>query len=272
MNLFVTILNCNRLIKQINNFLKLATMIKLILQITKAILLAILALFATSCRYSIDVGGGKLTGNGHVVKEVRTINESFTGVEVSQGIEVIVEQGNPVFVEVETDENIQSHLKAEVKDGVLDIYSDENFRKTTIRKVFVRMPNVSSFDTSSGANLRTQNKISTENLSISTSSGSHVRAAIQAKNVSCDSSSGSHIELEGKGVSASLDSSSGSNISAQNLQVETATADASSGSSIDINVTENLTAEASSGASVNYVVEPKSKNVHASSGGSVRVK
>ena len=83
-------------------------MIKLLLFAAKVITAAILALLFSSCQYKIDLGDG-IDGNGNVQTETRTITETFTKVDVSRGIDVVLEQADAVKIEVEADENLLKH-------------------------------------------------------------------------------------------------------------------------------------------------------------------
>ena len=85
-------------------------MIKFIVFCTKFLIAAIVALLFTSCNQVFD----GIKGNGNVQTEKRTITEKFTKISVSRGLEVIVEQGNEVAVEVEADQNLLSHITTKV--------------------------------------------------------------------------------------------------------------------------------------------------------------
>jgi uncharacterized alkaline shock family protein YloU len=97
-------------------------MIKVIVFCTKVLLVAIAAFLFSSCN---QVFKG-IKGTGNVQTEKRTITEKFTKISVSRGLEVILEQGNSVTVEVEADQNLLSHITTKVENGTLVITSDVN--------------------------------------------------------------------------------------------------------------------------------------------------
>ena len=63
-------------------------MIKIITWITKIIITVITALFFSSCHFDYN----SIKGSGNITTETRTINEKFTGIDVSSAIEVTVKQ------------------------------------------------------------------------------------------------------------------------------------------------------------------------------------
>lgn len=245
-------------------------MIKVVIHLTKIVIAAVVAILFASC--TMNIGGlKKVDGSGNVVTNKRNISADFTSIKASNGLEIILEQGSNTLVKVEADANLQEHIKTEITDGELKIYSDVNIRNAKSKKVFVRLAKLNSLETSSGASVSSVNVLENTSMDFSSSSGSEIDVKVNAATVSCKSSSGSEIRISGKADKLETESSSGSSIEAQDLIVKNAIADSSSGSSIDLNVSETLTAEASSGSSVTYEKEPKTLNKKVSSGGSVSV-
>ncbi|CAM3771451.1 hypothetical protein FSS13T_25740 [Flavobacterium saliperosum S13] len=245
-------------------------MIKVVIHLTKVVIAAVVALLFASC--TMNVGSlKKVDGSRNVVTKNRNISSDFTSIKASNGLEIILEQGSTTEVKVEADDNLQEHIKTEITDGELKIYADINIRNAKSKKVFVRLAKLNSLETSSGSSVSSVNVLENTSMDFSSSSGSEIDVKVNAATVSCKSSSGSEIRISGKADKLETESSSGSTIEAQDLIVKNAVADSSSGSSINLNVSETLTAEASSGSSVSYENEPKTLNKKVSSGGSVSV-
>ena len=112
-------------------------MIKIITWITKIIVLVITALFFSGCHF--DYNSKK--GSGNITTENRTVTEKFTGLDVSSAIELTIEQSDKTEIIVEADDNLQSSIITEVKNGMLVISSEPylNIRNGT-RKVKVKLP------------------------------------------------------------------------------------------------------------------------------------
>lgn len=232
--------------------------------IIKFIVLLLVITSTTSC-----VLTGK-KGNSQVTTVERTPNNSFDGIKVSQGINLILTQGNEEKISVETDENLQEILITKVNNNnVLEVYFDQNIRKATSKNVYVTAKNINLLSTSSGAIITSEDVIKTETIQLKTSSGSSIRVEIVSNEVISSSSSGSSIKIIGQTKLFTAKASSGSTIKANRLEATEVEAKASSGASVEVNATYALVAAASSGGSINYEGTPKRLVKNTSSGGSI---
>ena len=241
-------------------------MVKVIIFCTKIIIAAAVALLFSSCGNGIFNG---IKGTGNVQKEMRSVSGKFTKISVSRGIEVIVEQGNDVFIEVETDQNLLKHIITKVENGTLVVTSDENIYSADAETVHVKLPIIDGLETTSGSNIKCKSILKGTNIAIKSSSGSEIEAALEYDTISSESTSGSSINLSGKALKSTSQSSSGSTIDATGLLANEVVAEATSGSSTEVHPLVSLKGKASSGASINYDSNPKTVSKEETSGGSV---
>jgi hypothetical protein len=258
--------------------------------LTKIIVTTLLSLLFFSCNLDINIGPG-VAGNGHVVETSRTTNASFDAIKVSEGLNVYITQSDTEAIIVEADENLQDLIITEVVGNVLKIHTKKNIGNAVSKKVMVSFKNVSNIVSSSGSNVYSTNKFSTQNLKLESSSGSNMTLDVSASNltcsassgsnltiqlnasmVECHSSSGSNIKLTGEATKLIAEASSGSNIKAGDLMSETSRANVSSGSNITVNTSKELIAKASSGGSVNYYGNPDKVEKNDNVSGSIRKK
>lgn len=241
-------------------------MIKIITWITKLIVLLLSALFLGSCHFDYK----SIKGSGKIITENRKIEKPFTGIDVSDAIQVTLKQADEVSVVVEADDNLVASISTEVKNGVLHISNIEQLSiHNGTRKVIVSMPTIESIETTSASNLESQNTIKGSTINIISSSASSIHLNLEMDEVNCDSSSGSRIKIKGLALKLKAESSSGSQINNFDLLANEVTADASSGSTIEIHPIVSLKADASSGASVLYNSVPKTISKNSSSGGNI---
>ncbi len=212
-----------------------------------------MTLFFSSCAFDVNLGdwGTGKRGNGEIVTENRNTNKEFTKVSAQEGIMVYVTQANDYEIEVEADENVIDLIGTDVIDGRLKIHAIENIGRAT-KKVYVSMPKITSLKSSSGAHLRSENKIRSNELVVDGSSGAHINLVVDTKEIEIDASSGANLKLEGEADETDIDVSSGGNINAKNLETKYCDADASSGGNLSIYVSKNLNADASSGGNISY--------------------
>ena len=84
-----------------------------------SILAVVVALLAPSCRSGITAPDA-----GPVVTEWRTVG-SFDALEVSRAMEVIVRGGASDSILLEVSEGYLSYIRTEVRDGVLQVYVED---------------------------------------------------------------------------------------------------------------------------------------------------
>lgn len=232
----------------------------------------ILALFIlvtlTSCNANLNLGNG-IDGSGNIITEKRTINEAFDKISSSTGVTVIVEQGTPTDVEVETDDNLMQYVITKVENGTLIVKIEGNINTMSSIDVRVKMNSITGLEASSGSSITSKNTLKGNTIAVKSSSGSEIEALLEYENVSCESSSGSNITVSGKALKLETASSSGSEIDANQLAANDVFAQSSSGSSTSVKPIVKLDAKAYSGSSIDYVQTPKTIKKEETSGGSV---
>src|SRR3970040_63351 len=148
-------------------------MLKIITIITKFILVALSALLFASCNYSVN--SKSIRGSGQVTTENRTVEEDFKSIEVSNGIDLVVEQADKTEIIVEADDNLQNSITTKVDNGVLIITSDYNhFINIESKKVTVRMPIIEDLRASSASSITSANTLKGENISLRASSAANI--------------------------------------------------------------------------------------------------
>lgn len=237
--------------------------------IARIIAIAILSLIMTSCNFNFNSG---IAGNRHVVTEERDIDEDFTVIRASEGLDVYITQSETTSIEVEADENIIGLIATDISNGTLRIHAEKSIGRCKSKKIRVSIPDIDKVVSSSGADVYGTSTIFAESIEVESSSGADVELEIEANNVMCTTSSGADIKISGIAGSLDATASSGSDIHARELTVKDCHATASSGADVTVNVTEKLVASSSSGGDVNYYGNPESVSKNKSSAGGINKK
>lgn len=244
-------------------------MIKTIVFFTKLMVSLIAVLLLTSCEYKINFG----KGNGDVINGKRNIVEEFTGVSVSNGLDLVVVQSDSKSVVVEADDNLNKHISTKVIDGVLVITSDFNsYSSNSTKKITVNLPNFTSLTAKRGSDMKSIGIIKGDDVTVKAESGSDIQLAIESDNINVKSTSGSDIAIEGKALSMNVAASGGSDIDASSLLANDVKVTASGGSDIEVHAILNLKAKATGGSAIDYKVQPKHMEKFEGSGSSVSFK
>ncbi|MHC0447424.1 head GIN domain-containing protein [Flavobacterium sp. 3-218] len=241
-------------------------MIKIIIHITKFIIITITALLFASCNFNMNA----IEGSGNVTTEKRTVDGEFKNISVSNAIDLVIEQSDATEITVEADDNLQKEIVTRVENGTLIIeckYS--SFRNITSKTVTVKMPAVHKIEASSASTVETNGTIQSEDITLDVSSAASMDVNIESDRIAIDAGSGSSVDIIGKALSLSTSASSGGSIDAEKLMANEVHADASSGGTVSVRPILSLKADASSGGNINYSGNPKTVEKSATSGGSV---
>ncbi len=202
-------------------------------------------------------------GNGNIAIEKRKVDK-FTTVVVRHSINLFITQGDKVELKIEADENLHEVITTEVEDGILDIYADNIIRKAKKLNVYLTVKNIESIEANSGSTVKSESKISFDNLELIATSGSKISINLNTNNLYCSISSGAKVKLLGKANVFEFDASSGSKLEALELEVEDCIANTSSGADAWVNSNKNLEITASGGSDLYYKGNPKIKNIECS--------
>ncbi len=182
----------------------------------------------------------------------RTIS-SFHAIDASAGVEVIITKGDKEELAVSVgDLNYLDQVKTTVSNGVLKITRETDWKmwsNNSIR-VYVSYVTLDKIYVSSGSNLK--------------------GTSIQLSTLTVKLNSGGMVKLSGNVGSLDVSVNSGANFRGNDFIATKCTADVNSGGEINITVNKELSANASSGGSIKYKGDASIRNIHTSSGGSVR--
>jgi hypothetical protein len=196
-----------------------------------------------------------LLGAAQAQQEKRFDVDNFDRIDVSAGIVLIAEVGEPKSVIVKTDKGDFKDLDLKVRNGELHVTRDWNrlrwHSKKSAYKVIVSTPNLRSLEASSGSHAKISN--------------------VSAPRFVIDLSSGAHASVEGACDDCTVDLSSGAHLDAKDLACGTVRLDVSSGGFGKISANNAVIADASSGGHFTVYGNPERVSIDKSSGGRVHV-
>lgn len=237
--------------------------------VVKIIAILFITTIFSSC--AIDMFN-RVNGNRNVITQKRKTSNTFTGIKVSTGIDLYINQGSKNKVTVEADENLHDIIITEVEDGILKVYTEKNIWKAKARKVYVTIEDLTSLRATSGSDVYGKGIIKSDKISITATSGANIEITLDANNVETTSTSGSDIKVTGKAINHNSIATSGSSIDAYSLESKNAIAKATSGADINIYASDKIDVKATSGGDIDFKGNPKSVNKKSTSGGSISAK
>jgi hypothetical protein len=206
------------------------------------------------------------TGDKTVVTQVRPVS-TFHAIKVSGGIDVELSQGNGQKVQVVADENVISQIRTEVKDGVLNIFTEGSIRNAQTMEVHLTFQQLDAITASGGCDIESEQKLSFATLKLDISGGCDVELKCKAENLVCKQSGGCDVELSGEAQKGSFTVTGGCDMKASEFYLKNCTVDASGGSDVSVNASVELTITATGASDVNYYGKPAkiTKSAHGAS-------
>ena len=217
----------------------------------------------------MNLGEG-VDGNGNVVNSDRTISTDFDQIKISQGLDLYITQSNDVALSIEADENLHDLIMTDVENNILRIYSTENIRRASSKKIMLSVNNLSSIKATSGSDVYSTNTIKADELELVSTSGADIKLDVQTQTLNCRSTSGSDMRLSGTTDNFIASATSGSDIKADELKAENSNLKATSGADISVYTSKELIAKATSGGDIRYSGNPEKVDKSDSSSGSVK--
>lgn len=202
--------------------------------------------------------------------ETRNIG-SFSGVKVTEGIDVYLKRGDKESVRVEVTGTRLDNVITEVSGSYLRVHMrDGNYKGNVNAKVYVTYVKVDKLSASSAGSIFSEGTIEANDMEVNASSAGSIEITLNAGTVNASASSAGEIELQGKTKSLDIEASSAGQIDAYDLEAQKVDAEASSAGSLKIHVINELNARASSGGNIRYHGNPDKFITDSSSGGSVK--
>jgi hypothetical protein len=206
----------------------------------------------------------------------RTITAGFSGITVSDGIDLYLTQSNEASVAVSAaEEKYLERFKTEVENGILKIYYDSkgiNWKqgKKKNLKAYVSFRALNKLNASGGSEIEIIGSMQVKEIEIKCTSGARMEGKIDATDVVVDQNSGSTIELNGNCNKVKVEVSSGAVFKGFDLVTDYCDAKATSGGGIRITIIKELEAKANTGGGIKYRGDGVIKNVNVNSGGTVK--
>ncbi len=160
------------------------------------------------------LGNAQIKGNGKVLKKEKEVS-GFSAINVSRGIDVILNQANEEKVVVEADENLHEYIKIYTRANTLFISTTKSIKKSTKKVVHVWFNDLEKITASSGSDITANTKINVENIDINLSSGSDLVLEFNTEKFTGNFNSGSDAKLKGEAKIIDIKTSSGSDMTGE---------------------------------------------------------
>lgn len=202
-------------------------------------------------------------------RETRNLN-AFDGIDVGEGIELILEQGNEERAVIETEGIDTDRVITEVRGSRLSIHLKRGSYRSKSITVYLTYKKLREIDVNSAARVTTKSTIKANDFSISVDSAGKAVLDLEVGNLDLSVDSAGRLELSGTCDFQELQVDSAGKYLGFALKSKNARARVDSAGKAEIYVSEDLRANADSGGSITYKGDPKKVIADADSGGRIR--
>jgi hypothetical protein len=202
-------------------------------------------------------------------QQTRTTGD-FTGIKAGDSFNINITQSDANTVKVDAPENVLSQIKTEVKDGILVISSEGNLKTDKDITISIGIKTLNSLDVSGAADVRSENQLKTDKLSIESSGAGDVHLDLIAGEIKGSVSGAGDVTMKGTAQLLDISVSGAGELKASELEAEKVKAKVSGAGNAKVYAKQSLDAEVSGAGDVIYKGNPVDRNVNISGAGSVR--
>ncbi len=196
-----------------------------------------------------------VSGSGNQISDDRNVG-SFTRIETSGSIKVILRQGNVNSVKVTADDNIIKDIETYTRGNRLMIDLDLDFCDASPITVYVTSPSYERVEASGAVELLSDGKLNVTDFELDLSGSSRVVLDMNAANVKTTSSGESEISLTGQAGSHELELSGSTSVNALDFVVSRYKIESTGSSDTHINVLNELHISSSGSSDIEYRGNP----------------
>ncbi|MFP4544689.1 MAG: head GIN domain-containing protein [Bacteroidota bacterium] len=207
------------------------------------------AFFINSCGVfkSID-------GSGNIVRQERVLS-GYEKIKIDNSFNVFIEKSNSFGVIVETDDNIQPHIKTEIEDKRLNIYNDESIDPTSTI-ITIKLPLLKDLLVNGTAIVRGRGVFTGEELEITLNSSGDVEIETELQKIELEINGSGDITARGKADEADLEIDGSGDLQLLNLDTREVKAEINGSGNITVKVSEKLQAKIDGSGNILYYGDP----------------
>lgn len=195
-------------------------------------------------------------GNRNVIKQDRG-HSGFSAIEIGNGVDLYLEQGDVESVTVKADENLADLIKTRMEGNTLVISTGKmSIRDYKAFAVHAVVKNLERIDARSGSDIYGVNTIRSNKLEMVLKGGSDIEMELETQTLHCQLTGGSDADLKGAADHLIVNARGGSDLRAKKMTAKKCELDVGGGSDAYVNVKEELDARASGASDIYYTGNP----------------
>ncbi len=180
---------------------------------------------------------------------------SFNKIQAEGAVQINYRTADATSLSVEADPAELKNVETTVKNGVLIVKTNGNFKRTV--KLNITNKNLNSLTLNGACSFASKEEVKADNFEIGASGASKVEMPLSAKKVTTNAHGASDIVLTGNTESFSANLEGASNLKAYALKSATTTVNAKGASSANVFASQKLSVDCTGASNVKYKGDPK---------------
>lgn len=205
----------------------------------------------------------------------RTV-ESFHGIDVGTGIDLVLTEGNAeeVAVSAATVE-YRDRIVTKVENGILKIHYESKMgsinkrKETKYLKAWVSYKLLDVLNVNTGAKITVNGVLKSASLKLTASTGAEVKGDVNIDDFKVSQSTGSKVNLTGKAGKLAVEGDTGSKFVAEEMVTTDCSVKVSTGAQVSVRAENALEVKASTGGVVRYKGNASIREIKTNTGGTV---
>lgn len=209
--------------------------------------------------FSINVANSdEITSEfGKIIKEKREI-PNFTKIVITSSGHLFLKQGSSEALTIETDSNLLSEIKSEVKNAVLHLGLKEPvFRPNHPINYYLTVKNIEDIQSEGGIEISSDNTITAKQLNLVTEGAGKVDLKVKIEKLAIRVEGAGDVKFSGTATDQILKIEGAGNIQGKKLMTKTTRVEISGAGIAEVNASEVLDVKIEGVGTVKYYGQPK---------------
>lgn len=207
-------------------------------------------------------------GQGDITEQTHDIT-GFTKVSFEISGDVYLSQSDNYNVRIETKENLHTHIKFEVKDEELRVYSRSLLRNTDGTKLYIDIPVLEGVRINGSNNVFGSGIFKSESTLLSINGSGNMEMDIDTENLEIEINGSGNIQLTGSAKNQVIEINGSGQVQNQEILSEIVDTESNGSGNCEVNVSSVLNSEINGSGSVAYSGSPESVNTEINGSGRV---
>ncbi len=205
-----------------------------------------------------------IQGSGVSKTETREV-ESFTKVEISIPVEIVITKGDAWTLEITMDENLLEHVTTIVEDGQLRVSSDQNLATKSPAVLKLTSPLISSVALA-GSVKGTIEELGGEQAELDVAGSSTVEVGVQAEKFNLEIAGAGKVTTKGNCSSLDVSIAGSGTVHSESMTSKAVSVSIAGSGSVFVQAADSLEISIAGSGDVQYIGEPEIKQSVAGSG------